>query len=112
MLKCNCRCYKFTNICSAAISEKEDILQYPVVKVKGCRSRIAITYPLNAKSSGRRGGQKHRECSYKDKPFQEENAITVDKSPFTKIWLNNHPLKICSVLTVPSNKNSCGYCGN
>ena len=25
---------------------------------------------------------------------------------------NNHPLKICSVLMVPSNKNNSGYCGH
>ena len=29
-----------------------------------------------------------------------------------KIWHNSYPLKICSVLTVLSNKNSCGHCGN
>ena len=112
MVKCNCRGYKFPKIYShsVTISEKKDILQNHVAKVKGCRSRAAITYPLNAKSSGRKGGQKCRERSYRDKPFQEGNAITANQSPFTKIWHNNHPLKICSVLTVPSNKNSCGHC--
>ena len=113
MVKCNCRGYKLTEICShsAAISEREDILQNHVAKVKGCRSRAAITYPLNTKGSGRKRGQKRREHSYKDKPFQEWNAVTANQSPFTKIWHKNHPLKICSVLTVPSSKNSCGHCG-
>ena len=73
MVKCNCRGYKLTEICShsAAISEREDILRNHVAKVKGCRSRAAITYPLNTKGSGRKRGQKRREHSYKDKPFQE-----------------------------------------
>ena len=114
MVKCNCRDNKFTKIYShsVAISEKEDILQSHVAKVKGCRSRAALTYPLHAKGSGWKGGQRRRERSYKDKPFQEGNEITVSQSPFTKIWHNNYPLKILSVLTVPSNKNSCGHCGN
>ena len=87
MVKCNCRGYKFTKICShsAAISEKEDILQSYVAKVKGCRSRAAITYPLNANGSGRKGGQRRREHSYKNKPFQEGNDTTANQSPFTKI---------------------------
>ena len=87
MVKCNCRGYKFTKICShsAAISEKEDILQSYVAKVKGCRSRAAITYPLNANGSGRKGGQRRREHSYKNKPFQEGNETTANQSPFTKI---------------------------
>ena len=99
MVKYNCRGYKFTKIYShsVAISEKKDILQNHVAKVKGCRSRAAITYPLNAKGSGRKGGQKRRERSYKDKLFQEGNAITANQSPFSKIWHNNHPLKIYSV---------------
>ena len=73
MVKCNCRGYKFTKICShsVAISEKEDILQNHVAKVKRYRSRAAITYPLNAKGSRRKGGQKRRERSYKYNPFQE-----------------------------------------
>ena len=80
MVKCNCRGYKFTKICShsVAISEKEDILRNHVAKVKGCRSRAAITYTLSAKGSGKKGGQKRRERSYKDKPFQEGNAITAN----------------------------------
>ena len=114
MVKCNCRGYKFTKICShsVAISEKEDILQNHIAKAKRCRSRAAITYPLNAKNSGWKGCQKRRECCYKDKPFQEWNSITANQNPFSKIWHKNHPLKICSVLTVPSNKNSCGHCGH
>ena len=87
MVKCNCRGYKFTKICSdsVAISEKEDILQSHVAKVKGCRSRAALTYPLNANGSGRKGGQRCREHSYKNKPFQEGNEITANQSPFTKV---------------------------
>ena len=113
MVKCNCRGCKFTKICShsVAISEREDILQSHVAKVKRCRSRAVITYPLHGKGSGRKGGQRCRERSYKDKPFQEGNEITVNQSPFTKIWHSNCPLKILSVLTVPSSKNSCGHCG-
>ena len=59
---------------------------------------------------GAKEAKNRRERSYKDKPFQEGNVITANQSPFAKIWHNNHPLKICSVLTVPSNKNSCGHC--
>ena len=113
MVKWNCSSYKVTKICShsVATSEKQDILQNHVAKIKGCRSRAA-PYPLNAKSSGRKRGQKRHERSYKDKPSQEWNAATANQSPFTKIWHNNHPLKICSVLIVPSKKSSCGHCGH
>ena len=114
MVKCNCRGYKFTKFCShsVAISEEEDIQQNHLAKVEGCRSRAAITYPLNSKGSGKKGDQKRRERSYKDKPFQEGIGITVNQSPFTKTWHTSHPLKICSVLRVTSNKSSCGHCEN
>ena len=84
------------------MSEKEDMLRNHVAKVKGSRSRPAITYPLNAKGSGQKGGQKRRQRLYHpEKPFQGRDEENASKNPFTQIWHNNNPL----------NKNSCGYCG-
>ena len=58
IVKCNCRGFKFTKVYShrVAVSEKKDILRNHVAQVKGSRSRSAITYPLNTKGSGRKGG--------------------------------------------------------
>ena len=89
------------------------MLRNHVAKAKGSRSRSAITYPLNTKGSGRKGGQKRRQRLYHpEKLFQGRDEENVSKNPFTQIWHNNNPLVICSVKSVPLNKNSCGYCGN
>ena len=66
IVKCNYRGFKFTKVCShsVAVSEKEDMLRNHVAKVKGSRSRSAITYPRNPKDSGQKGGQKRRQRLY------------------------------------------------
>ena len=113
-VKCNCRGFKFTKVRShsVAVSEKEGMLRNYVVKVKGSHSRSAATYPLNAKGSGRKGGQKRRQRLYHpEKPFQGRDEENASKNPFTQIWHNNNPLAICSAKSVPLNKNSCEYCG-
>ena len=86
LVKCNCRGFKFTKLCShsVAVSEKDDMLRNHVDKVKGSRSRSAITYPLNAKGSVRKGGQKHRQRLYHpEKPFQGRDEENASKNPFT-----------------------------
>ena len=109
-------------------------------KVRGPCSGSAITYPLNAKGSGRKGGKKRRQrLFHPEKPFEgrdEENASknpfaqiwhnhnpfpekpfegrdeeNASKNPFAQIWHNNNPLVICSVKSVPLNKKICEYCG-
>ena len=95
------------------MSEKEEMLRNHVAKVKGSRSRPAITYPLNAKGSGQKGGQKRRQrLHHPEKLFQGRDEENVSKNRFTQIWHNSNPLVICSVKSVPLDKNSCGYCGN
>ena len=72
----NCRGFKFIKVWShsVAVSEKEDMLRNHVAKVKGFCSWSAITYPLSAKGSGWKGGQKRRQRLYNpEKSFQERD---------------------------------------
>ena len=74
------------------------MLRNHVAKPKGSRSRSAITYPLNTKGSGRKGGQKRPQRLYHpEKPFQGRDEENASKNPFTQIWQNNNPSVICSV---------------
>ena len=68
------------------MSEKEDMLRNHVAKAKGSRSRSAITYPLNAKGSGQKGGLKRRQRLYHPEiPFQGRDAENASKDLFTQI---------------------------
>ena len=60
IIKCNCKGFRFSNICShsVAVSEKEGILEKHLRKFKSSRSRSSLTYPFNAGGAGRKGGQK------------------------------------------------------
>ena len=94
------------------MSEKEDMLRNHFAKVKGSRSTSVITYPLNAKGSGQKGGQKHSQpLCHPEKPFQGRDEENASKNLFTQIWRNNNPLVICSLKSVPLKTNSYGYCG-
>ena len=66
------------------MSEKEDMLINHAAEAKGSRSRSAVTYPLNTKGSGRKGGQKRRQKLYHpEKPFQGRDVENASKNPFT-----------------------------
>ena len=87
------------------------MLRNHVAKAKGSRSRSAITYPLNAKGSGQKGGLKRRQRLYHPEiPFQGRDAENASKDLFTQIWHNNNLFVICSIKSVTLNRNSCWYC--
>ena len=61
-------------------------------KVRGPCSGSAITYPLNAKGSGRKGGNKRRQrLFHPEKPFEGRDEENASKNPFAQILHNNNP---------------------
>ena len=61
-------------------------------KVRGPCSGSAITYPLNAKGSGRKGGKKRRQrLFHPEKPFEGRDEENASKNPFAQIWHNHNP---------------------
>lgn len=59
-----------------------------------------VSYPTLAKGAGRKGEQKRTERVYSHNRTNEPPI----KSSFIEIWVNKHPLMICSVSQVPLNK--------
>ena len=63
LLKCSCKGFRYSNICSNSVpvSEKERILNNHIAKFKSCRSRASFTYPIKPGGKCRKGGQKPRQ---------------------------------------------------
>ena len=110
MVKCSCKGFRYSNICShsVAVSEKEGILNSHIAKFKSCRSRASVTYPIKLGGEGRKGGQKRRQRLYEEK----KSCTHENLQPFTEVWHNNEPLILSQVKDVPIEKNVCAYCQN
>ena len=86
LVKCDCKGFRYLSLCSHSvpISEKEGLLSLHIGNVKKSQgkncSRSAISYPILAKDTGRKGEQQRRERTYSHHGTNESPA----QSPYTK----------------------------
>ena len=107
LVKCSCKGFRYSSLCSHSVAEKEGTLQVHIGKFKNSRSRASITYSIKADGAGRKGGQKRRERTY---------SSSIDKSvnqwqlPFTEIWHNSEPFITAKFKDTPIERSLCTCC--